>query len=385
MRQESTVRAATAPFHRRPHPDMILADKRRRKAMAFRLPAWRKRLPALFGFCLAALSAQPGAAQTVEQFYKGRTITLYVASAPGGINDLTARLIARHMPDFLPGKPTIVVQNLTGASGLALANRLYVNAEKDGSVIGILERGTPQLAVQGDPNVRFDPVKLTWLGSVSSYANDAYLLQVNSSFPAKTVADLRKPGAAARLGTTGAGATNLIFSIISKEVLGLNVQVVRGYPGVAAVFLAQQRAEVDGQINGLSAIKIGQLALWQAGAFRPLVAFSRTTRLPELPDVPTARELTKDPKALALIAFAEAPFFIALPIAAPPDVPPDRARALGTAFMDMNKDPAFVAEAQKLGLDVSPIDGNAVIEVIRQMAATPKDVIGEFNEIVAPK
>jgi tripartite-type tricarboxylate transporter receptor subunit TctC len=337
------------------------------------------------GVCAAALSAQPAAGQSVEQFYKGRTITLYVASAPGGINDLTARLIARHMPNFLAGKPTIVVQNLSGANGLALANRLYVNAEKDGSVIGILERATPQLAVQGDPNVKFDPLKLTWLGSVSSYANDAYLLQVNASFPAKTVADLKKPGTPARLGTTGAGATNLIFSIISRDVLGFNVQIVRGYAGAAAVFLAQQRAEVDGQINGLSALKAGQRALWEAGAFRPLVAFSRTTRLPELPDVPIARELTQDPKALSLIAFAEAPFFIALPIAAPPDLPPDRAKALQTAFMDMSRDPAFAADAEKLGLDVSPIDGAAVVKLIAQMAATPKDVIAQFNEMVAPK
>jgi tripartite-type tricarboxylate transporter receptor subunit TctC len=338
----------------------------------------------LLGISSAAFSA-PASAQTVEQFYKGRTITLYVASAPGGINDLTARLIAKHMPNFVAGKPTIVVQNLSGANGLALANRLAVNAEKDGSVIAILERGTPQLAVQGDPNVKFDPLKLTWLGSVSSYANDAYLLQVNASFPAKTVDDLRNAGAPARLGTTGAGATNLICSIISKEVLRLNVQIVRGYPGAAAVFLAQQRAEVDGQINGLSAIKAGQMSLWQAGAFRPLVAFSRTTRLPELPDVPIARELTKDPKALSLIAFAEVPFFMALPIAAPPDLPPDRAKALQTAFMDMSRDSAFVADAQKLGLDVSPIDGGAVIKLIAQMAATPKDVIAQFNEMVAPR
>jgi tripartite-type tricarboxylate transporter receptor subunit TctC len=358
-----------------------------RTAMALGRPAWR-RFCAFFGICaIAALAAEPATAQqSVEQFYKGRSVTLFVASAPGGINDLTARLIARHMSDFLPGKPSIVVQNLSGGgSGLALANRLYVNAEKDGSVIAILERGTPQLAIQGDSNVRFDPLKMTWLGSVSSYANDAYLLQVNSSFPAKTVDDLRKPGMPARLGTTGAGATNLVFSIIAKDVLGLNVQVVRGYQGVAAVFLAQQRGEVDGQINGLSAIKIGQLALWQAGAFRPLVAFSRTTRLPELPDVPIGRELTKDPKALSLLAFAEAPFYIALPLVAPPDLPPDRAKALGSAFMAMARDPGFVAEAEKLGLDVSPVDGNAVLDVIRQMAATPKDVIAQFNAIVAPK
>ena len=359
--------------------------------MAHAPSPWRKRFSALlfaallFPALLGFRAAPPAAAQTTEPFYKGRTITLYVASAPGGINDLTARLIAKHMPNFLAGRPTIVVQNIAGANGLALANRLSVNAEKDGSVIAILERGTPQLAVQGDPNVRFDPLKLTWLGSVSSYANDAYLLQVNASFPAKTVADLKKPGAPAQLGTTGAGATNLIFSIISRDVLGLNVQIVRGYAGAAAVFLAQQRGEVDGQINGLSALKAGQRSLWEAGAFRPLVAFSRTTRLPELPDVPIARELTNDPKALSLIAFAEAPFFMALPIAAPPDLPRDRAKALQGAFMDMSRDPAFVADAQKLGLDVSPIDGDAVVKLIAQMAATPKDVIAQFNEMVAPK
>jgi tripartite-type tricarboxylate transporter receptor subunit TctC len=342
-------------------------------------------LLAMLAVYASAISAPPAAAQTVEQFYKGRTITLFVASAPGGINDLTARLIAKHMPTFIAGKPTIVVQNLTGANGLALANRLAFNAEKDGTVIAILERATPQLAVQGDPNVRFDPLKLTWLGSVSSYANDAYLLQVNARFPAKTVADLRQGSALARLGTTGAGATNLIFSIIAKDVLGLNVTIVRGYPGAAAVFLAQQRGEVDGQINGLSALKAGQMSLWQAGAFRPLVAFSRTTRLPELADVPTARELTQDPKALALIGFAEAPFFIALPIAAPPDLPPERAKALQAAFTEMSKDPAFVADAEKLGLDVSPIDGDAVVKVITQMAATPKDVIAQFKEMIAAK
>ena len=269
--------------------------------MAHAPPPWRKRFSAflvlaLSGICAATFSGPRATAQTVEQFYKGRTITLYVASAPGGINDLTARLIAKHMPNFLAGGPTIVVQNIAGANGLALANRLYVNAEKDGSVIAILERGTPQLAIQGDPNVRFDPLKLTWLGSVSSYANDAYLLQVNASFPAKTVADLRRPGTPARLGTTGAGATNLIFSIISRDILGLNVQIVRGYAGAAAVFLAQQRGEVDGQINGLSALKAGQRSLWLAGAFRPLVAFSRTARLPELPEVPIARDYQRIPR-----------------------------------------------------------------------------------------
>jgi tripartite-type tricarboxylate transporter receptor subunit TctC len=335
---------------------------------------------------MAIGSLQPAAAQSVEQFYKGRNVTLFVASAPGGINDLVGRLVAKHMGRFIPGEPTIIAQNLQGAGGLVLANRLYTQSEKDGSVIAIIERSTPQLAVQGDPNARFDPLKLTWLGSLSSYANDAYLLVVNSKFPAKTVEDLKKPGGpVAKIGTTGAGATNLIFTVIAKDVLGLNVQVVRGYAGAATVFLAQQTGELDGQVVGFASMKAGQATLWKEGAFRPLIAFGRSTRSPELPDVPTGRELTKDPKALSLIAFAEAPFYMALPLVAPPGLPAERAKALQSAFMAMTKDPAFLEDAKKLSLDVSPIDGDAVVKLIKDLADTPKEVIAQFNEIVAPK
>jgi len=346
---------------------------------------WAKRAWLLAVIVGAALGpAGSAAAQSVEQFYRGRTINFLVASAPGGINDLTARLMSRHLGNHIPGRPTLVVQNLQSA-GLVLANRIYAGAEKDGTTIAILERGVPQLAVQGDPNARFDPLKMNWLGSVSSYANDAYVFWINASFPAKTVADLKSPGQVARIGTTGAGATNLVFTIISKDVLGLNIQNVRGYRGAADVFLAQQRGEVDGQVVGHSAIKVGQQSLYRAGYFRGLIAFARTTRSPELPDVPTGRELVSDPKAQALLAFAEAPFFMALPVVAPPDLPPDRAKALQTAFMAMTRDAAFVEEIGKMGQDLSPIDGDAVRKLIAQMGETPKDVIAQFNEIVAPK
>jgi len=337
-------------------------------------------------FCLGLATTCGAAAQSsVEQFYKGRTINFLVASAPGGVNDLMARLISRHMGKHIPGNPTFVVQNLTSA-GLVLANRIYANPEKDGATIAIIERGTPQLAVQGEPNARFDPVKMTWLGSVSSYANDAYVFWVNSSFPAKTVADLKGPNSKlARIGTTGAGATNVVFTQIAKDVLGLNIQNVRGYRGAADVFLAQQRGEVDGQIVGHSAIKVGQKALYSAGAFRALIQFARTTRAADLPDVPTGRELVSDPKALALLNFAETPFFMALPVVAPPDIPADRAKALQAAFAAMTKDPAFVEEIHKMGQDLSPIDGEAVRKLIVGMGNTPKDVITQFNAIVTAK
>src|SRR3712207_4706708 len=174
----------------------------------------------------ALLAAQAAFAQTVEQFYKGKTITLLVGLAPGGVYDISSRLVARHLTRFIPGQPTIIVQNLPTAGGLTIANRLATStAERDGTVLAVLERSVPQLAIQGDPNATFDPQKFTWLGSISSYADDAYLLILNATHPANSVADLTKPGTKAALGGGNAGSSNRHFATIAKEVLGLNIDV----------------------------------------------------------------------------------------------------------------------------------------------------------------
>jgi tripartite-type tricarboxylate transporter receptor subunit TctC len=338
-----------------------------------------------YGLGLALTAPHAASAQSVETFYKGRTVTMLVGTSPGGINDISARLVARHLTRFIPGGPNVVVQNNPGSGGLVTANRLYFNSEKDGSVLAKLERAVPQLAIQGNSNAQFDPAKFTWLGSLSSYADDAYLMLVNANHPAKTIADLKPPAPPVALGGDSSASSNLIFAVIAKEVLGLNINVVRGYTGAAPLFLAMQRGELDGQMVGLSSVRTGQRDLWNRKAFRPLIAFGRTTRHREFPDMPIGRELTSDPTALALIEFAELPFFIALPFAAPPDIPRDRAQALQTAFMAMCRDNVFIAEAEKLGIDMSPVDGAAILKLLAQTSATPKDVIARYNAISGEK
>jgi tripartite-type tricarboxylate transporter receptor subunit TctC len=323
------------------------------------------------------------AAQSVEQFYRGRTVTLIVGTAPGGINDISARLVARHLVRFIPGHPAIIVQNMPGAGGLITANRLYHGADKDGSVLAKLERAVPQLAIQGDRNANFDPMKFTWLGSLSSYANDAYLLLVNAAHRARTVADLKRPDIAISIGADNAASSNLIFALVGKEVLGLNLNIVRGYTGAAPMFLAMQSGELDGQMVGLSSVRTGQRDLWNRKAFRPLLQFGRSTRLEELADIPTGRELATDASALALIEFAELPFFMALPFAAPPGLPPDRAEALQMAFMAMSRDKSFIDEAERLGLDMSPIGSEDVLKLLVRSTATPREVIARYNALVA--
>jgi tripartite-type tricarboxylate transporter receptor subunit TctC len=299
------------------------------------------------------------------------------------VNDLAGRLVAQHLGKHIPGHPNVVAQNQPGSAGVVTANRIYNSAEKDGSVIAIIERGAPQVAILGDPNAKYDPTKFTWLGSISSYANDAYIFAINSSSPVKSVEDLRKmKDATIQIGAMNPGTTNLTFALLSKEVLDLPIKVVRGYHGAAPMFLAMQGGELDGQVVGLSSAKAGQAALWGDKKIRPIIQFGRATRLPELADVPTGRELVKGADDLALLEFAEQPFFIALPFMAPPGIPADRAKALQDGFMQTMADPAFVEGALKLQLDLSPIDGKTVREMIEKAAATPKPVLERYVQIV---
>jgi tripartite-type tricarboxylate transporter receptor subunit TctC len=332
---------------------------------------------------IAMFSSRAAKADTVEDFYKNKRLTMIISNDAGGINDIVGRLVARYIVKYIPGQPAVVVQNMPGAGGLTATNYMYNAAAKDGLTVAGITRSMPQFQILGDTNARFDPLKFVWLGSTSSYAEDAYLLIVNASHPAKTIADLKKPGMGIRVGTQGAATSNLVYALIARDVLGLNVDVVRGYSGGAAIFLAMQNREIDAQFAGLSTLTSAHKALWESKGVRPLAQFGRVTRLAELPDTPLGRELTDDPKVQALIDFADLPFFMAQPFLAPPDIPADRAKALQTAFVMAHKDPDFLAEAAKLSVDVSPITGEQVSELLRKAAATPRDVIERYNAVVA--
>ena len=340
------------------------------------------RLPLCLALVLAHCAPARADDAAIEAFYRGRNVTLLVATSPGGRYDVNARLIARHLGRFIPGHPNVVVQNTPGGGGLVLANRLYNTGERDGASLGVVQPGTPQVAIQGEPNAKFDPLKFSWIGSLSSFAQDADLLVVAPRHPAKRATDLRQAGVAATLGSGTPGSTNLTFALMAKEVLGLNLRIVRGYPGAPALTLGMHSGEIDGQVVLLSSLRATQRSAWETGQFRPLVQFGRLTRLPDLPDTPTARELVVNSDGAAMLDFAELPFFMSLPLVAPPGVPADRIRALETAFMAMTRDPAFRDEATRLEIDLSPIDGAAVLDLLRKATATPKSVIARYNEIV---
>ena len=341
-------------------------------------------LPA--GVLAAGLFAGAAHGQDPAEFYKGKQVTLVVGYGTGGGYDVYARQLARHIGRHIPGNPGVVIQNMPGAGSLMATNYLYNTAPKDGLVFGTFARDMPMMGVVGDNrNVRFDPRKLTWLGSSSSYANDAYLLWVRKDFPVKALDDARKPGGPTIvLGGTAEGASGADLPIVLREVLGLNLKQILGYPDSNALYLAIERKEIDGRVVGLSATRSTRPDWLKPDSFvHVLLQFGRDTRHPDFPDVPTARELVGDDEARALLELAELPNKLSRPYAAPPGLPPERAKALQDAFIAVHKDPQYLEDAAKLQIDISPIDGPEVLRLIDRMASAPADVLARLKKLQA--
>jgi tripartite-type tricarboxylate transporter receptor subunit TctC len=337
---------------------------------------------------LAALmiATQAASADPVTDFYRGRQVSLIVGYGTGGGYDVYGRLMARHLGRYIPGEPNVVVQNMPGAGSLRAANHLYTTAPKDGSAIGTFGRDMPLIGIIGhNTNLRFDARKFTWLGSSSSYANDAYMLFVRKDAAVTSIADARRAGGPPLiLGGTGEGSTGNDVPILLRDALGLNIKLITGYPDGSAIILAVDRKELDGRLIGLSATQSTR-ADWlkPESGMRVLLQFARRTRHPQMPDVPTARELAPDERARALIGLAELPYQLSRPYAAPPGIPADRARALQAAFMAVQRDPLYLDDAARLKVDVSPIGAEDVVRAIDEIAAAPSDLLDYMRKLLA--
>jgi tripartite-type tricarboxylate transporter receptor subunit TctC len=332
----------------------------------------------------------PGSGQTqdaVEAFYRGRQINLIVGYGPGGGYDLTARLLAHHIGRFIPGHPSVVVQNMVGAGSLRAANYLYGAAPKDGATVGVFGSDIPMIGLIGvNTAVQFDARRFTWLGSSSSFRDDAYVLVVRADAKSPSIIEARRAGGAPLvLGGTGEAARDADVPKILRDALGLNIRQVLGYPDTPSIFLAVERGELDGRMFDFSAVRTMRPEwLKPDSGFNILAQFARVTRHPELPNVPTARELALDNEARALIAFSETPLLtMARPFAAPPGVPDERAKALQAAFLAAHRDPRFLEEAEKLGIDISPVSADQVIEGIERLVQAPSSVFSYMKRLLA--
>ncbi len=339
--------------------------------------------------CLLAATAAAfttqARADAVSDFYKGKQVSMIIGYGPGGGYDTYARVIAQHMGKYIPGNPTIVVQNMPGAGSLKAANYIYNVAPKDGTAMGIFARNMPLLGLlKTDQNVQFDPRKYTWLGSSSSFGNDAYLLLVRKDATVKSVADARKAGGPPLLlGSTAEGTSSDAMPTVLRDMLGFNIKLITGYTDSGQLFLAMERGEIEGRTVGLSAVRANKPDwIKPDGMMQVLVVFGRGTRYPDFPNAPTARELAKSDKDRALIEVLELPYTLSRPFVAPPDVPADRAKALQEAFMATHKDPDYLKDAARLGIDVSPINGAEVLKLIDNISKLPPDQLKSVEKFV---
>jgi tripartite-type tricarboxylate transporter receptor subunit TctC len=352
-----------------------LGERCRRKTV-YRLLIRALAVLALFG------TAFPASAQ---DFYRGKTINLIVGNAAGGGYDLYARLLARYMGRYIPGEPSFVVRNMPGAGGMVLTNHIYSQAPRDGLTLGMMSRSNPIEPLLGNSSAKYKSEEFLWVGTPSSYEDDAYCIVIRADSPVKSIADLKPGGQTLRLGGLAAGGSDTDLVLISRDVFKLNIQLIRGYRGTQELNLAIQRGEVEGRGIGVTSVA-NTFADWhREGKLRFLLQFGHETRWKGLPDVPTARELATNPDDKALLELAELPFLMARPFFGPPEVPGAQAAILKKAFMETQKDADYLREATQMQLDISPRSGDEIAGVIKRIAQTPPALVARYREILGSK
>jgi tripartite-type tricarboxylate transporter receptor subunit TctC len=331
------------------------------------------RIAALVGVLSIGLWFSSARGEDPAEFFRGKTIKLIVGSGIGAGYDHFARATVRYLK--LPGNPSIVVQNMPGASGLIAANYLANIAPKDGSVIGLINRYVVVQAIVDNKNVRFDPQKFTWLGTPASYDEDPYVLIVRSEHPLKTVADIRAAKEPLIVGGSGSDVARIL-----GPTLGMNVKVI-DYKEKNAVDIALARGEVDAMGIAWENLRKRHPDWLEKKTVRALVQFVRK-RSAALPDVASSAELVQGPEQRALLNFVEIPLAMAYPFVVPPDVPADRVAAIRKAFEDVFADPAYRAEIEKQGLSYSPRTGEEVAQFVKELSEAPEAAIQRYREVV---
>jgi tripartite-type tricarboxylate transporter receptor subunit TctC len=336
----------------------------------------------LLGAGLLIIAAVAAQAEPVEDFYRGKTIELLIGGATGGGYDLAGRTVANHLGRHIPGNPNFVVRNLPGATSLIMTNQLYNVAKRDGTVIGMPLSNIPleprlKLISPDGANVKFDVERFGWIGTP---VQEPQVTWVWHTAPARNLDDLRSN--LIRMGATTSSADNFILPTLVNRLLGTKMQVVTGYIGQNEINLAVERGEVQGNNTGLSNITVNKADWLRDGKVRMLLQYG-AERLPALPDVPAAVELAGAEEDRALLRFYAVKFNMARPLAAPPEVPFERLKALRAAFDATMKDPRYIEEAQRIGLDVSPLGGERIEALIRQVQATPEPVVARLRDLLA--
>jgi tripartite-type tricarboxylate transporter receptor subunit TctC len=321
---------------------------------------------------IGALAALPLAAAAQTNF-SGKTITIIVGYKPGGGYDATARMLARHLPQHIPGKPTVIVQNMPGGNSIISANHMYNAAKPDGLTIGTFNRNLPIAQLTKVAGVKFDITKFAWIGSA---ANETTILAIRDDLPYKNFEELRKAKEPVVIGSTGPGANTYDFPLLLKDLLGVNLKIVSGYSSSADIMLAVERKEVDGRAGSYSSIK----TFIDRKLVRPVIRARTSDK--NLEQLPLDESFAPNPRAKAIMALRSAPEQIARPYVLPPKTPAEIVKTLSDAFAATIKDPATQAEAKKTQQDLEYTSGEEAQKILKEVLTQPKDIVDEFSKYV---
>ena len=321
-------------------------------------------------FVLAAAASNAMAADDpAAGFYRGRTLQAIVGYTPGSTFEFYLRAFTAHFARHLPGGPTIVIQHMPGAGSLKATAYLANVAPKDGSVFGIINPVNTIEPLLDPSNAKFDPLAFMWLGSLNSEISTCAFW----SKDLKTLADLRRREIV--VGSTGPSSGSTVDARVLGPLVGINFKVVASYPGLAEVRLAAERGEVDGHCGlQVSAIKSLVWEDFKAGRFAVPVQMG-LRKHPDLPDVPNAYDLAATEEDRALFRLNFGPWSYGRPLLAPPGTPKERVEALRRAFTDTLSDPQFVADAQRMNMEVQPTAPDVIEKLLAEILRTPAPVV----------
>jgi tripartite-type tricarboxylate transporter receptor subunit TctC len=328
----------------------------------------------------AAVSATLTGAAQADDYFSGKLIRIVVGTPPGGGYDAYGRLVGRHLGNFIPGKPTVIVSNMQGASGTKAASYLYSIAPKDGTVIATFNKSMPVSQALGEFDVPFKTEEMAWIGSLSQSPD---IVTVWHTSGVKSIEDAKKREVV--MGSDSPSGTMTTYPTMLNATIGTKFRIVQGYAGSNAVNFAMEQGEVQGRGNNPWASWKTTRPDWVKNKLIvPLVQVT-TEKDPDLPEVPMLVDLAQNDEQRMMFQFLSASAPIERPFAAPPGTPKAVVDILRTAFDSMVKDKDFLAEAEKQQMELSPHTGAEVAKIVAGIVATPTAIVQKVKQITGTK
>lgn len=314
---------------------------------------------------IGAVCASPALA---EDFYKGKTMKIVTSTGIGGSYDSMARSAARYMPKYLPGEPTIIVQNMPGGGNLLATNYMYVTAPQDGTAIATINNAIPLHQAMDGPGVRFDARKFNWLGSTGN-SNSVTIAWATAGV--KSIEDVKTKELV--LGGTGPASSIVIFPTVMNKILGTKFKIVTGYKSSSIVDLALERGEIQARSGSYESI-VSNRPDWIKEKKVTFLVQVGPKREKELPDVPLLTDLARTDDERQILKLVSSPILLGRPFLAPPGVPADRVQLLRKAFLATTADKGFLEEAAKQDIAIDPVSGEVIAERVRETIDAPAHI-----------